>query len=263
MLIVPDGSGGWVVALDGHPQSHVDLADPEHLVFEYVALFAAAIGALTEGPVAVTHVGGGGLTLARWVATVRPGSSQIVLEPNAALTEAVRRELPLPRRHRIRVRPTDGRTGVAALAAASADVVVVDAYAHGRVPAELGTDAFLSDCARVLGPQGLLLLNVADEPGLRYAARIAAGARAALGHTAYLATHDVLKGRRFGNGVLVASRAPLDIAELRRALTRQPFPAGAIGDAELQRRRPGARPFTDADAEPSPEPPDPGSWRIR
>ena len=32
-------------------------------------------------PLAVTHVGGAGMTLARWVHRVHPGSPQIVLEP--------------------------------------------------------------------------------------------------------------------------------------------------------------------------------------
>src|SRR5690606_564732 len=89
-------------------------------------------------PLAVTHVGGAGLTLPRWVEATRPGSPQIVLEPDAGLTELVRRELPLPRRHRIRVRAQDGLTGVRALGTDSADVVVSDAYAEGRIPAELG-----------------------------------------------------------------------------------------------------------------------------
>jgi spermidine synthase len=255
------------VVLDGHPQSAVDPDRPDVLVFEYVALLALALDACSAEPgparLAVTHVGGGGLTLPRWVQHSRPGSPQVVLEPDAALTEQVRQALPLPRGHRIRVRPTDGRSGVAALADASADAVVLDAYAGGRVPAELGTAEFLADCARVLRPTGVLLANVADEPGLRYAARVAAGARAALGHPAYLAPQEVLKGRRFGNGVLVAQRTPVDTDELARRARRLPFPAGVLGDAEVRRRVPGARPFTAADAEPSPEPPAPGRWRLR
>lgn len=240
---------------------------PDDLVFEYVALLALALDVCAPEPaparLAVTHVGGGGLTLPRWVQHTRPGSPQVVLEPDAGLTAQVRRELPLPRGHRIRVRPVDGRTGVAALATGSADAVVLDAYAGGRVPPELGTLEFLTDCARVLSPGGVLLANVADEPGLRYAGRVAAGARAALGHTAYLAPHEVLKGRRFGNGVLVARRGPVDVAELRRRLPRLPFPAGLLADADLRRRVPGARPFLDAAAERSPEPPEPGRWRLR
>ncbi len=61
------------------------------------------------GGLAVTHVGGAAMTLPRYVQHTRPGSPQVVLEPDAALTERVRRDLPLPRGHRIRVRPQPGR----------------------------------------------------------------------------------------------------------------------------------------------------------
>src|SRR5471030_1001692 len=149
--------------MDGNPQSHVDLADPHNLGFEYIAHFAAVIDTLPAGPLAITHIGGAGLTLARYVNAERPGSPQIVLEPNAQLTDLVRRRLPLPRAHRIRVRPVDGLTGIAQLADASADVVVLDAYAAGRVPSELGTLEFFADVARVLRPGGTMLLNLADE----------------------------------------------------------------------------------------------------
>ncbi len=130
-----DDSGGVTVMLDGHPQSYVQPGDPGLLAFEYVQHLALAIDVLPPGPLAVTHVGGAGLTFARYVEHTRPGSPQIVLEPDAALTEAVRLEIPLPRRHRIRVRPVDGAHGVSALRADKADVVVVDAFAQGQVPA--------------------------------------------------------------------------------------------------------------------------------
>ena len=171
-----DERGGVTVHMDGSPQSHVQPDDPTLLVFEYVQHLALAIAALPPGPLGVTHVGGAGLTLPRWVEATRPGSTQIVLEPDAALTELVRREIPLPRRHRIRVRPVDGLTGARALKADSADVVVTDAYAGGRVPAELVGTAYVDEVARVLRTDGVALWNLADEPGLRWVARVVATA---------------------------------------------------------------------------------------
>jgi len=257
--IIPDERAGWVVLLDGRPQSHVNLDDPLDLAFEYVALTAAAVDAVLAGRerLRVTHVGGGGLTLARWVEATRPGSAQIVLEPDSALTAAVRSRLPLPRGHRIRIRESDGAGGIAALADASADLVVVDAYADGRVPAALGALPFLREGSRVLGPGGLLALNLADEADGRYVDRVAAGAAAAgLPHQVILATTDVAKGRRFGNRILLASTAPLDRRDLERELRRLPWPARLVA------ARP-ARPFTD-DAEPSPPPPPlDRTWRVR
>jgi spermidine synthase len=263
--LVPDddGRGGVTVMMDGSPQSHVNLADPGSLGFEYIAHFAAVIDTLPAGPLGVTHIGGAGLTLARYVNSERAGSPQIVLEPNVELTALVRRELPLPRQHRIRVRPVDGLTGVSQLADASADVVVLDAYADGRVPAELSTREFLGDVCRVLRTGGTMLLNIADEPSMAYLRRVYAGLVTSFGQVALISTHEILKGKRFGNTVAVASRSPLDIPELRRRVARMPFPTGLRDGAQLARQFAGAAPFTMADSAQSPPPPPVKGWRVR
>ena len=114
-----DEQGGVTILLDGFPQSFVDPDDPGLLAFEYVAHLATCLdvlpGAAPPAPLAVTHVGGAGLSLPRYVQHTRPGSPQIVLEPDEALTAAVREVLPLPRGHRIRVRGIDGAAGIAAI----------------------------------------------------------------------------------------------------------------------------------------------------
>ncbi len=263
--LVSDERGGVTVVMDGSPQSHVQLDDPCLLAFEYVAHLGVVIDMLAPGPLAVTHVGGAGLTLARYVNHTRPSSPQIVLEPDSALTELVRRELPLPRQHRIRVRPVDGLNGLRQLSDESADVVVLDAYAGGQVPPELTTTAYLADVGRVLRPDGVALLNLADEPGLRYVCRVVCSVHASelFGEVALVATHEVLKGKRFGNAVLVAARGFLDLGAIRRHLARAAFPTGVRSGAELARLVAGARPLTNEDSAPSPPPPDATRWRVR
>jgi spermidine synthase len=258
-----DGRGGVTVMMDGSPQSHVDLADPGNLGFEYIAHFAAVIDTLAAGPLGITHIGGAGLTLARYLNAERPGSPQIVLEPNVELTKLVRRELPLPRQHRIRVRPIDGLTGIAQLADASADVVVLDAYADGRVPAELTTVEFVADVRRVLRPSGMMLLNLADEPSMAYLRRVYAGLVTVFGQVALIGTHEILKGKRFGNTVAVASHGPLDVAALGRQVARMAFPTGLRDGVELARAFAGSAAFTKADSAQSPPPPPVKAWRVR
>lgn len=251
-----DRPGGWLITIDRVRQSYVDLDDPTYLDFEYVQVFADVLMALPEGPLAVTHIGGAGCTLARWLAAVRPGSTQIVLEPDEALTSTVRARLPLPRGHRIRIRTVDGRAGTAALRDCAADVLVLDAFAGGRVPAELTTVEYVGEVARVLRPGGLLLANVADGPPLTYTRRLLATVRSVLPHVAVIADGSVLKGRRFGNVVLVASRAPLPMEQIRRAS------AGAAFPRSVRTTMPGdARPLTDADSMRSPTPPD-ALWKV-
>ena len=265
---ITDERGGVTVMRDGHPQSHVHPDDPTLLEFEYVQHFALVLDALTPPApslLGVTHVGGAGLTLARYVEATRPGSPQIVLEPDVRLTDAVRRELPLPRAHRIRVRPADGASGVAALKDDSADVIVLDAFADGRVPAELVSPTFAADVARVLKPGGVFIANLADEPGFAWTSRAAATFTAVLPHAVIVGAHEVLKGKRFGNVVLAASAdaSALDLDAVTRAAARAPLPTGVRRGAELARMLRAGAPFTNNDAARSPVPPQLGAWRVR
>lgn len=253
---------GTMLLMDSVRQSYVVLDDPEYLDFEYVQFVASALATLPDGPLAFVHIGGGGLTLPRYLEVSRPGSRHLVLEPDEELMALVRKRLPLPRRHSIRVRPVDGAAGIAAMRAKYADVVVLDAFADGLVPSELTTQEFFADVARVLRPSGVLLANIVDEPGLKYVGRVVAGLREAFADVALVASGDVLRGRRFGNVVLMAGRTELDIDELRRQMARQPFPAGVRHGEELDRKFRGAKPFRGADNATSPEPFRDG-WRIR
>src|SRR5918912_1359696 len=125
-----DRDGSWVLLVNGTPQSHVDLDDPAHLEFEYVRRMGHVLDlAAEEGrPLDVVHLGGGALTLARYVALTRPGSRQRVVEIDAPLTELVRAHLPLPPKARIRVRAGDARAALGRLHTASADVVISDVF---------------------------------------------------------------------------------------------------------------------------------------
>ncbi|MEP6599088.1 MAG: fused MFS/spermidine synthase [Actinomycetota bacterium] len=261
LLADADRPGGWLLMIDRVRQSYVDLDDPTYLDFEYTRTLADILDALPPGPLAVTHIGGGALTLARYITATRPGSSHIVLEPDAAVTALVRARLPLPRGARLRVRAVDGRAGVAALRDASADVVVLDAFHGSRVPAELGTAEFVAEVARVLRPDGVFLANIADGPPLRYARRLAATVRADLPHVLLVADPGVLRGRRFGNIELAASRRPMPTVDVARAAAAAMFPLRVLSGRELQVLTRAAKPFTDKDAMRSPEPPG-ESWRV-
>jgi hypothetical protein len=140
---------------------------------------------------------------------------------------------------------------------------VLDAYAGGRAPAELTTVEFLADASRVLRASGTMLLNLADEPGMAHVRRVYAGLVTVFGHVALIGTHEVLKGKRFGNAVAVASNSPLDIAALRRQVARSPFPTGLREGAQLARQFAGSAAFTTTDSAQSPPPPPVKGWRLR
>ena len=269
-------AGGWELQVDGTPQSHVDLDDPTHLHFEYVARMGAVIDLLgmPGQPLTAVHLGAGGLTLPRYIEATRPGSRQQVIELEPALMDLVREQLPLSRGASIRVRIGDAREGIARLPAGlvgAVDLVVSDVYAGAQTPAHLTSVEFYTAASALLAPGGrvsepgirggaaeggVLLVNVADGAGLAFARRQVATVRAVFEHVVVLAEVQVMKGRRFGNLVLAASHVALPTDWLPRLMAAGPHPAKVAQGAELDEFVRGARVATDADATPSPRPAD-------
>jgi spermidine synthase len=265
-LIPDDGHPDrWNLLIDGTPQSYVDLSDPLRLEYEYIRWLAAVLDAAgpVGAPVRVLHLGGGALTLPRYLAATRPGSSQRVVERDAALIALVRRVLPPPRQAGIRIRCADARAAVAGYTAARFQVVIADVFRGARVPAHLTTVEFARAVAGVLVPGGLYAVNLTDTAGLAFTRTQVATLRSVFAGICLVAEVGVLKGRRFGNVVLVASAADgpqLPVDSLRAAALRDPFSARCLYGAELDRFAAGARPVSDAEAVDSPEPP-PGFFR--
>jgi hypothetical protein len=251
--IHPEGAG-FVLRMDGRDQSYVDLGDPGRLAFDYVRRIGDVVdawGAPGE-PVRVLHVGGAGLSLPRYVAHTRPRSPQVVLEPAADVTELVRRELPLPRQSGIKVRAVDGRAGLDPVRDGSVDLVVVDAFAAGRVPGPLVTAECAASYARVLAGDGWLLLNLTDRAPFAWTRRVVAAVRSALPEVMASAEPATLRGRRAGNLLLVAGRGAAPVAALRDRASSGVAPYRVLDGAQVSDALGGGRPFTDADVEDSP-----------
>jgi spermidine synthase len=252
-----DRRRAWTLLVDGAPQSHVDLDDPRHLEFGYMRQLGHLIDLMAaEGePLRVLHLGGGGLTLARYVAATRPGSSQLAVESDAAVAELVRQRLPLDqparraaagRAHagRVRVRIADARAALDGLAVGSFDLVIADLFAQGRTPAHLTSADFTAAAARALTPSGVYAANISDGPPLAHARARAATVRAVFARACLMADAAVLRGRGHGNLVLAASAGDLPLASLARRLSASPVPARLLHGAELDRFTAGARPIT-------------------
>ncbi|MEW5656418.1 fused MFS/spermidine synthase [Streptomyces cinereoruber] len=243
--------------LDGAPQSHVDPDDPTYLSFEYQRRLGHVVdlAAPPNRPLQAVHLGGGALTLARYVAATRPRSTQQVVEVDEALVRFVRRELPLDPGARIRVRSTDARAGLAKVQDGWADLIIADVFAGARTPAHLTSTEFLAEVRRALRPGGLYAANLADGPPLTHLRGQIATAAAVFPELALTADPTVLRGRRFGNAVLVASDRELPIAELTRRVATDPHPGRVEHGRALADFAGGAAPVTDASARPSPAPP--------
>ncbi|MFJ9814461.1 spermidine synthase [Streptomyces sp. NPDC101151] len=253
----PDRSRAWTLLIDGAPQSHVDLDDPAYLSFEYQRRLGHVIDLVAPPgrPVQAVHLGGGALTLARYVAATRPRSTQQVVERDATLVQLVRRELPLDPNARIRVRSADARAGLAKVPDGWADLVIADVFSGARTPAHLTSTEFLDEVRRALKPSGVYAANLADGPPLAHLRGQIATAAARFPELALIADPAVLRGKRFGNAILAASDLPLPLAELTRRAASDPHPARVEHGKQLIDFTGGAAPVTDAAAVASPAPP--------
>jgi spermidine synthase len=260
--LVPDldRADAWLLFIDGVPQSGVDLADPGYLEFEYVRRIGhVADLAFPPGePLRALHLGGGALTLPRYLQHTRPGSRQLVAEIDDALTSLVREHLPLPAGHRIRVRAADARAVAESVPPGSYDLVIADVFAGAVTPAHLTTAEFAAATARALRPGGVFAVNVAagqtrsgtaprtPREGLDVARSAVATIRSEYKETCMIAEASVLRARRRGNLVILGSDQPLPAAALARAAAGDPFPARLVADQDLARFTSGAPVITDA-----------------
>ncbi|MFJ6015723.1 spermidine synthase [Streptomyces sp. NPDC092952] len=258
-----DRDRAWLLTVDGAPQSYVDLDAPDHLEFEYARRLAHVVdcAGAPGAPLDVLHLGGGALTLPRYTAATRPGSRQDVAEADLGLLALVAEHLPVPEDSGITVHGTDARGLLEKTPPGSLDLVVADVFGGSRVPAHLTSVEYAHAARRALRDGGIYAANLADGAPFGFLRSQLATLAAVFEELALIAEPAVLRGRRFGNLVLVASPAPLDIATLTRRCAADAFPARVEYGTALERLAGGARPVGDGEAVASPEPPD-GAFSI-
>ncbi|MGA8115720.1 MAG: fused MFS/spermidine synthase [Actinocatenispora sp.] len=250
--LVPDPRrpAGWTVLVDDIAQSYVDLDEPTWLEFDYARRIAGVIGAVgpPPTPLRVLHLGGGGLTLARYVAASRPGSRQLVVERDAPLAALVRQVLPVPDGAGIEVLIDDARHALAGLAGQRFDLVVCDVFWSERIPRSVVSGEFAAEVAALLRPGGLYAMNVTDVPPLAFSRDEAATLRGAFADVCALTDVDAGADRRFVNVILVGA-GPAGLP----AGLRSGGPDLLYGK-DLDEWTAGARSMTDATAKDSPPP---------
>lgn len=253
----PDDPDAVTLLVNGVPSSHLDLADPERLDFEYMQQMAAVLDHLPrgDGPFRAVHLGAAGCAMARWADARFPGARQVAVDLDPVLVQLVRDWFDLPRSPALRLRAGEARAELGTLPDASADAVLRDVFAGDRTPPHVTTVEFARDVARVLRPGGVYLANCADRPPLALARAEAATLGAVFAHVAVVAEPSLLRGRRYGNIVVIGTDDPdlLDDAGLARNLRSLPVPARLLHGEELGAFVGRAAPLHDAAPEVEPD----------
>ena len=230
--LVPDprSANAWALFIDGVAQSYVDLDDPLYLEFAYARRVAGVIDAVRSPgvPIDVLHLGGGALSLPRYVAATRPGSRQLVVERDSALYEFVLQRLPMPADVDVTVLIGGARPAMASAASEAYDLIISDVFEAARMPSDVATAEFAELVVPALRPDGLYVVNVTDMPSLAFTRRLAATLRTAFAQVCVLADPGMLRGRRFGNCLVVASRQ-VDGVPTRALVRSRPRDSGAVG----------------------------------
>ena len=238
--LVPDPRrrGGWTLLVEEVQQSYVDLNDPTHLHFEYARMIAAVVDAAAPGgePLRVLHLGGGALTLPRYLAATRPGARQVVVERDRRLVALVERMLPLPAGADIQVRIGDARQTVTSVADARFDLVIGDVYHAAQIAQSICDPGFVAEVARVLRPDGIYAVNVADMAPLSLSRSQVSTLQTSFVDLCMLVRPELLRGRRYGNVVLAAAKRPdrLPLARLAATAARDPRPYRVVSGVGLQ-----------------------------
>ena len=201
----PQHPSGRILVLDDLLHSYVDLDDPRHLEFPYTLWMAPALDAVpAAGPrFRAVFVGGGGLTLPRYLVARRPRAEARVLEVDGKLVDLARERLGFRDRPSIRIRIGDARLTMRDEPSDSADVVIGDAFGGRAVPWHLTTAEFVADVHRVLRAGGVYALNVIDHRDLDLVRAEAATLLAEFRDVALVTSRTGMA--RGGNFVLFAS----------------------------------------------------------
>lgn len=216
--------------LDDLAHSSVDLRDPTYLGFEYTGVIAAAINSEAPPRRAITtlHIGGGAFTMPRYLAAVRPGSRNTVMELDQAVVDTAHEDFGLRDQQGLRIEVGDARLLVEDEPPHTYDFIIGDAFGSRSVPWHLTTREFLEQLERVLRPRGTYLMNLIDSR-LRFVRAEAATLKLVFRYVA------LLRSQTASNHVLVASNSPFDAAAIAARVAKRHVDVAAVSGASLDR----------------------------
>ncbi|AJI78733.1 MULTISPECIES: spermidine synthase [Corynebacterium] len=255
LVVKPDPfrDGAYILNINGVPSSHLVPDEPRALEFEYMRWIAAAVEHLAPGK-RLLHLGGGGCSLPRYFADLWPDSHNTVVELDAKLAELIRELADIPSAPRVKIRAGEARAVTEGFPTHRFDVIIRDVFAGAVTPESLTTKEFFQHAHATLSSGGLYVANCGDYPDLQGAKAELAGMAEVFEHVAVIADPPMLKGRRYGNIILIGSDTELPTdgspaaATISKPLLRGAVPAHYRDEAWTRHFFSGASPRRDTPA---------------
>ncbi|WP_018295759.1 spermidine synthase [Corynebacterium lubricantis] len=229
--VVEESDGSITLMVNGVPSSNNVPGQPERLEFEYMRWIAAGVEELTrldrpEDKPRLTHLGGAGCSLARYFAHVWPASRNTVVEIDMELAQLVREIFDIPKSPAVKIRVGEAREETNKFVPDSRDVIIRDVFAGAQTPRALTTVEFFEAARSSLSKRGLYIANCGDHSDLKNAKEELAGMLEVFPHVAVIADPPMLKGRRYGNIMLLGADFPLEASQqLTKRLLQGAVPA--------------------------------------
>ncbi|CAM4223639.1 MULTISPECIES: spermidine synthase [Corynebacterium] len=234
----PDGS--MVLSINGEPSSHIAPGEPQRLDFPYMRWIADFLDSLQHSGTSdlprwpkprLTHLGGAACSLPRYFADAWPGSRNTVVEIDGRLAELARELFDVPRAPAVKIRVGDAREVTDSFKPATRDVIIRDVFANAVTPRELTTVEFYGNVWASISETGVYVANCGSRADLKEAKEELAGMFEVFPHVAAIADPPMLKGRRYGNIVLIGANTPIEASpQLTRNLLKGAVPAQFKGE---------------------------------
>ncbi|WP_343317640.1 fused MFS/spermidine synthase [Arthrobacter sp. TMP15] len=232
----PWHANALVLSIDGAEQSHVNMAAPQEVFYEYLRRIANAIDLFKPAGESITalHLGAGALTLARYIQATRPGSTQHAVELERELLDFVLEQLPLPAGTDLTTHIGDAREELAQLPPElKFDVVILDIFSGPEAPAHLACADFYREAATRLTPDGILAVNVGDEPGFTLVTSQTKALQATMNNVAAYGTSMLFSRRYPGNIILLGTNGAWPTGWAESLVAAGPHPATLLSGVEL------------------------------
>lgn len=238
--ITPDAftEGSYVLSIGGAEQSHVNLAAPGEIFYEYLRRVGNVVDLVAPPgrPITALHLGAGALTLARYIEATRHGSVQHAVELERELLDFVLQRLPMPEGTNLHTYIGDARDVLEGFPHEPLfDVVILDIFSGPEAPAHIACAEFYREAAARLRAGGVLIVNVGDEPGLTLVRSQVSALREAVSDVAAFAETGMFDGRYPGNIILIGTPFRWPESWTEALVARGPHPATVLSGVVLDR----------------------------